>query len=124
MQTLWMGIRPGLDITRLLVQDAGIAILKARLPEAPHHPRALETLAEGIALWCGRPLYAVLGAADPDPLCVTPPWRATIEQLTRTPLVTIDFVPDRPHPPRRGDGLPGLGAFDDVRPLRLEEWRR
>jgi hypothetical protein len=50
MQTLWMGVRPGPALTRLLVQDGSIPILKARLPEAPHHPRALETLAEGVAL--------------------------------------------------------------------------
>ena len=55
MQTLWMGVRPGPELTRLLVQDGPIPILKARLPEAPHHPRALETLAEGVALWYGRP---------------------------------------------------------------------
>jgi hypothetical protein len=46
----------------ILVQDAAIAVLKARLPDAPQHPRALETLAEGVALWYGRPLYAALGA--------------------------------------------------------------
>src|SRR5437870_2766694 len=69
MQTLWMGVRPGPDLTRLLVQDGPIPILKARLPEAPHHPRALETLAEGVALWYGRPLYAALGVAAEDALC-------------------------------------------------------
>ena len=42
MQTLWMGVRPGPTLTRLLVQDGPIPILKARLPEAPHHPRALD----------------------------------------------------------------------------------
>jgi hypothetical protein len=48
MQTLWMGVRPGPALTRLRVQDGPIPILKARLPEAPQHPRALETLAEGL----------------------------------------------------------------------------
>ena len=70
MQTLWMGVRPGPDRTRVLVQDGPIPILKARLPEAPRHPRALETLAEGVALWYGRPLYAALGVAAEDALCV------------------------------------------------------
>ncbi|MFQ5668511.1 MAG: hypothetical protein ACE5I7_19070 [Candidatus Binatia bacterium] len=68
MQTLWMGVRPGPDVTRILVQDAGIPLLKARLPEAPQHPRALETLAEGVALWVGRPIYAALGVAAEDAL--------------------------------------------------------
>ena len=105
MPTLWMGVRPSPTLTRLLVQDGPIPILKARLPDAPQHPRALETLAEGIALWYGRPLYGALGVAAED--------------LTRTPLVTIDLVIGRPRPPRGSDGLGGLGAFDDVRQLRL-----
>jgi hypothetical protein len=103
------------------VQDGPIPILKARLPEAPHHPRALETLAEGVALWYGRPLYAALGVAAEDALCVSPRWHATVDSLTRTPLVTIDLVVGRPRPPRGGDGLGGLGDFTDVRQLRLWE---
>jgi len=103
------------------VQDGPIPILKARLPEAPHHPRALETLAEGVALWYGRPLYAALGVAAEDALCVSPRWHATVDGLTRTPLVTIDLVVGRPRPPRGGDGLQGLGDFADVRQLGLWE---
>ena len=85
MQTLWMGVRPTPDLTRLLVQDGPIPILKARLPEAPQHPRALETLAEGVALWYGRPLYGALGVAAEDALCVSPRWHATVEGLTPHP---------------------------------------
>jgi hypothetical protein len=85
MPTLWMGVRPSPNLTRLLVQDGPIPILKARLPDAPHHPRALETLAEGIALWYGRPLYGALGVAAADALCVSPRWHATVDGLTRTP---------------------------------------
>jgi hypothetical protein len=102
-----------------LVQDAGIARLKARLPDTPAHPRALETLAEGVALWCGRPLYVALGVAAEDALCVWPHWQPTVDILTRTPLVVIEPVVGPPHPPRHGgDGLQGLGPFDDVRALR------
>jgi hypothetical protein len=71
MHTLWMGVRPGPDLTRVLVQDGPRAILKARLPEAPHHPRVLESLAEGVALWYGRPLYAALGVAAEDARCAS-----------------------------------------------------
>jgi hypothetical protein len=119
MSTLWMGVRVSPDLTRLLVQDGPRPILKARLPEAPQHPRALETLAEGIALWCGQPLYGALGVAAADSLCVSRGWHATVDGLTRTPLVTIDLVLGRPRPPRGADGLGGLGAFEDVRQLRL-----
>jgi hypothetical protein len=123
MQTLWMGVRPTLECTRLLVQDGPIPILKARLPAAPQHPRALETLAEGVALWYGRPLSAALGVAAADSLCVAPRWHATVDGLTRTPLVTIALVAGPPRPPRRGGALRGLGAVADVRQLRLWEPR-
>jgi hypothetical protein len=118
MHTLWMGVSPGPDLTRVLVQDGPRPILKARLPDAPQHPRALETLAGEIALWYGGPLYGALGVAAEDALCVSPRWHATVDGLTRTPLVTIDLVIGRPRPPRGGDGLGGLGEFGDVRQLR------
>ena len=123
MPTLWMGVRPGPELTRVLVQDGPLPILKARRPEAPHHPRALESLAEGLALWYGRPLYAALGVAAEDALCVSPRWHATVDSLTRTPLVTIDLVIGRPRPPRAAAGLVGLGDFGDARQLRLWEPR-
>jgi len=123
MHTLWMGVRPGPDLTRVLVQDGPIPILKARLPDAPQHPRALESLAEGLALWYGRPLYAALGVAAEDALCVSPRWHATVDGLTRTPLVTIALVIGRPRPPRAAAGLDGLGDFADVRQWRLGESR-
>jgi hypothetical protein len=124
MPPLWMGIRPGPAVTRILVQDAGHPVLKARLPAEPEHPRALETLAEGLALWWGRPLHAVLGVAAADALCVSPRWEATIGALTCTPRVAIEVIVGRPHPLRRGaDGLGGLGDFADVRQLRLWEPR-
>lgn len=44
----------------------GLSTLKAGLPEVPQHARALESLAEGVALWYGRPLYAALGVAAQD----------------------------------------------------------
>jgi hypothetical protein len=119
MQTLWMGVRTGPLLTRVLVHDGPVPILKARLPEAPAHPRALETLAEGVALWCARPLSVALGVAAEDSMCVSPRWHATVNALERTPLVSVDLVVGRPRPPRGGDGLGGLGAFDDVRQLRL-----
>jgi len=123
MQTLWMGVRPGPTLTRVLVHDGPLPILKARLPDAPAHPRALETLAEGVALWCARPLYVALGVAAEDSLCVAPRWHATVNGLERTPLVSIELVVGRPRPPRGSDGLGGLGAFEDVRQLRLwSEW--
>src|SRR5437868_5151022 len=41
-------------------------ILKARLPSAMQHPRALLTLLEALALWAGKPIDAAFVA---DALC-------------------------------------------------------
>jgi len=49
----------------LLIEDVDRGdLLKARLPLSPRHPRALLTLLEGAALWCGQPMRVVLSAAD------------------------------------------------------------
>jgi hypothetical protein len=45
-----------------------------------------------------------------------------MDALLRTPLVTIEVVEGPPRRPR--GGLDGLGAFTDVRQLRLWEPRR
>lgn len=42
-------------------------LLKARLPPMPRHPRALLTMLEGLALWRGEPLCAVISAASASP---------------------------------------------------------
>jgi len=41
--------------------------LRARLPW-PHHPRALLTLLEAMALWSGSPIRGALSAAGPAPV--------------------------------------------------------
>ena len=117
-QWMWMGVRPGPDVTRILVQETHRTVLKARLPDAPQHPRALETLAEGVALWWGRPLYVALGVAAQDALCVSPRWHATVDVLTRTPLVTIEPVIGAPRTPWRVEDRGNLGDFREVRTLR------
>ena len=116
MPTLWMGVRPGPDVTRLLVQDGPIPILKARLPDAPHHPRvpgdarrgrgALVRPAAVRCARCGRPgpfvrrttLARDRGQPHPHPARHDRPRQG------------------RPRPPR-APGLGGLGDFADVRQL-------
>ena len=50
---------------KLLVTDTELGdLLKAQLPAKPPHPRALLTLLEGLALWSGHPMSAVISAAD------------------------------------------------------------
>ena len=45
----------------------GRDVLRAALPRTPHHPRALLTMLEGLALCSGAPLGVVIGV-DP-PVC-------------------------------------------------------
>lgn len=64
---LWMSIAPELSETRLqLSVPTARAVLRARLPVAPQHPRALITLLESLSLWYGTPLHAVVDADAQD----------------------------------------------------------
>jgi hypothetical protein len=60
--------KPVLRVTRghamLLVTTETGDLLKAKLPLSPHHPRALLTLLEGLALWSGEPLSVVVSAPE------------------------------------------------------------
>ena len=119
---LWMGIMPGPEVTRILLTDGpSQTLLKARLPHSPQHPRAVQSLCEALALWCGKPVHAAIAADGPDAFCVTTPWLETFDVITRpNPLVRIEFV-SRARPPRERDGLDGLGDFRDLRQLVIEE---
>ena len=64
--TLNATVHPGPNQTRILATDDGDDCLKAVLPSSPVHPRALHTLLEGLALWHGRPVHAVLLADGPS----------------------------------------------------------
>lgn len=93
MSNLWMGIIPGPVTTRVVVQDSPTqTLLKARLPHSPIHPRAVETLCEALALWCGRGLTAAIAVEGPETSCDTKPWLDTFETITRPPLFKIHLV--------------------------------
>lgn len=82
-------------------------ILKARLPSAMQHPRALLTLLEGLALWAGKPLDAAFVA---DGLCRS--WFDSGlfgDELwpAPSPLVRFELVP----PDRRAVRIRGMGEF-------------
>lgn len=57
-------LHPCPGAVKLLVEDLGGDLMRARLPLSPEHPRALLTLLEGMALWCGSPLCAVITADE------------------------------------------------------------
>jgi hypothetical protein len=52
------------ELKLLVTSPQGDDLIKARLPRVPRHPRALLTLLEGVALWSGEPLYAVISAGS------------------------------------------------------------
>ncbi len=119
MRPIWMGISPWPTETRILVLDGpGQALLKARLPYAPRHPRALASFCEALALWCGRKVHAALAADGSDTFCAEGRWRETFETLEPGPLFEIEYVA-RARPPRERDGLDGLGDFRDCRRIIL-----
>jgi len=100
------------ELKLLVTSQQGDDLLKARLPLAPPHPRALLTLLEGVALWSGEPLHAVISAdAHCDEWRGTEPWCAGLWPA-ESPLVRFDFaIP----PPRARRKIAGVGDFRDVR---------
>ena len=90
---LWIG---GTELKLLVTGPQGDDLLKARLPVLPPHPRALLTLLEGVALWSGEPLCAVIsaGAHRDDWLCAEA-WGDEFWP-PESPLVHFDFaIPPR-----------------------------
>jgi hypothetical protein len=107
--TLWVGPE---ELKILVESPQGHDLLKARLPVRPPHPRALLTVLEGLALWCGQPLYAVISAGKHrDDWLDSELWG---EELwpTESPLVQFDFAAPRQ---RAGRTLRGVGDFRALR---------
>ncbi len=102
--------------TKLLVTDQeGNELLKASLPTAAGHPRALLTVLEGLALWAGEPLTAVMCAGPALPKRVD-------EALFGVGLVPVDsaLVRFEVVVPARGRRrtLSGVGDFRQLRRLQ------
>jgi len=124
MQSLWIAIVPEPTATRILAKDgARTTVLKARLSHPPHHPRAIPSLLEAIALWAGQPVRAVLAADEPSISFGSTNWLDDLELCRRSPLYEISVVP-RSRPSLREDEITGLGDFDELEVLLLEEVAR
>ncbi|PKN55914.1 MAG: hypothetical protein CVU56_18755 [Deltaproteobacteria bacterium HGW-Deltaproteobacteria-14] len=110
-------VEPTARNTKLLVADSeGNELLKAVLPSTPQHPRALLTLLEGLALWAGEPLTAVISAGPTLP-------RRVDEALFGAGILPMDSALVRFEmvgPVRRRRTLSGMGDF---RRLRLVQRR-
>jgi hypothetical protein len=100
------------ELKLLVTSPAGDDLIKARLPRQARHPRALLTLLEGVALWSGEPLYAVISAgAHPDAWLGCEAWTDELWPA-ESPLVHFDFASPLP---RLRRPLRGVGNFRDVR---------
>jgi len=109
--------------TRVLLSDRlGHDVLKARLPLQCGHPRALLTLLEGAALYCGDRLLVVTSVDESaDPGRVETVLGGHLLSPIDSALVRFDFVGP---PIRRRRLIRGVGDFRDLRCLQLPEGHR
>jgi hypothetical protein len=124
MESIWMGIAPGIRDTRVIaMHGASETILKARLRKDPSHPRAMASLMEAVALWQGVPVRAALAADDEQTSCDSWLCRAALLDTGSSPLYSVDWVPATGRKRRRGN-ISGMGDFRDLRQLLLFEVAR
>lgn len=101
---------------RLLVTGPdGDDLLKAHLPNSPDHPRALLTVLEGLALWCGEPLCVAISADRPCSHSLGLGPFEPEDWPQESALVHFEFRFTTP----RGRRLRGLGDFQSLRRLGL-----
>jgi hypothetical protein len=119
MESIWMGIAPGSDTTRVIAMAGpSETILKAQLAKDPLHPRALATLLEAVALWQGQPVRAALCADAGGLSCDSNICREAFVEDGGA-LFSLVWVPAGAHRQRR-HRLHGLGNFQDLERLVLE----
>lgn len=92
MRTLWLGILPGPETTRVMLEDRKRVWLRGRLPHSPRDPRALELLTEALGLWCGRQVCTAIAVEGPGAFCATRRWLATFEHVSRPSRFEIHCV--------------------------------
>lgn len=122
MNELWAAIDTRRPFPRILVTNAGKEpILKARMRKRPDHRRALATLLEGIAMWEGSRVRAVLVAGMRDG-CDVALYHDCFELPCDTPLYSIGYAPSLEEARRMyPDRIHGMGRFHDMQQvLNLE----
>ena len=78
---------------RLRVRDCfGEELLRAALPLVAENPRALLIMLEGLALWAGEPLRAVIYAAD----SAAPTPGRGVSRIETSALVRLEWVLAKP----------------------------
>lgn len=106
-------------LSLLMTDPYGNDILKARLPTSPHHPRALLTTLEGLALWSGAPIRGVITAVASCPRSLVSSCFGDDLLPTHSALVELDFAVPAPRHRRRP--LRGMGSFRQLRILLADE---
>lgn len=98
--------------TRILVQDSSGDLLLARLPSLPcvSHPRALPSLLEALALWCGTKVTVVL-YVDEQFSWGQSGLSDTLGFGVDTLFFEVEVVPLELRHRRRAKRLTGLGSF-------------
>ena len=125
MQSIWMGIQPEREATRVIAMSgpgAAQTLLKARLLPSPASRSALPSLLEAIALWQGRPVHAALVAGAEGAAFGTSHCRDCLP-AGGSALYTLQYV-EALRRPRRRDDITGMGGFEDLRQLLLFEVAR
>ena len=123
MQSIWVGIHPQAESTRILVMaGAETTLLKARLRSSPSSRTALPALLEAIALWQGRPVRAALVVDSRRASSGTSLYHDSFPDVGSA-LYTLDYVEALRKPLRR-DPLTAMGPFQDLRQLLLFEAAR
>jgi len=123
MESIWVGIHPQAESTRILVMaGAETTLLKARLHSSPSSRTALPALLEAIALWQGSPVRAALVVDSRRASSGTSLYRDSFPAFGSA-LYTLDYVEALRKPLRR-DPLTAMGPFGDLRQLLLFEAAR
>jgi hypothetical protein len=107
---IYMAIEPRQAETRLmLAASSSPSALRARLPSAPAHPRALIALLESISLWLGAPLHAVVDADGADVRHHPDRWSLLLGDAPEL-AVRVEWV-SVPGPAKRDRFVGKLGDF-------------
>ena len=120
MKSIWVGIKPERDATRVIAMagpGAERTLLKARLLPSPSSRSALPSLLEAIALWQGKPVHAALVAGAQGAEFGTSLYRDCLPDFGNA-LYTLEYV-ESLRRPRRRDDITGMGRFEDLRQLLL-----
>ena len=122
-RSLWVTIDSKRDETRVLAMAGPQAtVLKARLAATAHHPRAVPTLLEALALWEGTSVRAAVVVGGVDDLSATRLKLDFLTDLRGAPLYKLEFVDSCRR--RHHDPIDGMGEFYDLRQLSLFEVAR